>query len=122
MPAGEPVNNPYPVTSWLGAAGMPLIGILYFLIAWWLIPAMAKWISWSTTTLLAPDTRSDLSKRVTALTARRAAALDAHSAELKRIERDLHTGAPHRMLAQVLRRGRAGRACRNNQDPDTTPN
>jgi signal transduction histidine kinase len=116
MPAGEPVNNPYPVTSWLGAAGMPLIGILYFLIAWWLIPAMAKWISWSTTTLLAPDTRSDLSKRVTALTASRAAALDAHSAELKRIERDLHDGAQNRLVAVVMMLGMAERSLQINPD------
>ncbi|WP_031331344.1 sensor histidine kinase [Rhodococcus erythropolis] len=116
MPAGEPVNNPYPVTSWLGAAGMPLIGILYLLIAWWLIPAMAKWISWSTTTLLAPDTRSDLSKRVTALTASRAAALDAHSAELKRIERDLHDGAQNRLVAVVMMLGMAERSLQNNPD------
>ncbi len=96
---------------------MPLIGILYFLIAWWLIPpAMAKWISWSTTTLLAPDTRSDLSKRVTALTASRAAALDAHSAELKRIERDLHDGAQNRLVAVVMMLGMAERSLQINPD------
>ncbi|MCJ0902053.1 sensor histidine kinase [Rhodococcus sp. ARC_M6] len=116
MPDGEPVSNLYPVTSWWGAAGMPVVGLMYLLLAWWLIPAMARWLSALASTLLAPDARSDLSRRVTALTASRAAALDAHSAELKRIERDLHDGAQNRLVAVVMMLGMAERALQNNPD------
>jgi signal transduction histidine kinase len=116
MPADEPVSNPYPVTSWWGAAGMPVVGALYLLLAWWLIPAMARWLSLLASSLLAKDARADLSRRVSELTASRAAALDAHSAELKRIERDLHDGAQNRLVAVVMMLGMAERALSNNPD------
>jgi signal transduction histidine kinase len=42
--------------------------------------------------------------------------LDAHSAELKRIERDLHDGAQNRLVAVVMMLGMAERALSNNPD------
>ena len=45
-PADDPVGSPYPVTSWELAATMPLVAVGYALISWWLIPAMARLLSW----------------------------------------------------------------------------
>ncbi|MBA4023224.1 MAG: sensor histidine kinase [Gordonia sp.] len=116
MPQDEPVGNIYLVTSWPLAATMPLIAAAYAGIAWWLIPAMARAIAALATSLLAPTRETELSQRVSALTASRAAALDAHSAELRRIERDLHDGAQNRLVAVVMMLGLAERSLR--VDPD----
>ncbi|WP_410874458.1 sensor histidine kinase [Nocardia sp. A7] len=57
--------------------------------------------------LLAPDENALLADRVAELTATRAAALDAHGAELRRIERDLHDGAQARIAAVIMQLGLA---------------
>jgi signal transduction histidine kinase len=65
--------------------------------------------------LLKPPRRALLAKRVAELTATRADAIAAHSAELRRIERDLHDGAQARLVALSMRIGLAKRAYQ--QDP-----
>ncbi|GAB3686401.1 sensor histidine kinase [Angustibacter aerolatus] len=60
--------------------------------------------------LLLGGDRDALSRRVAELTATRAAALDAHAAELRRIERALHDGAQNRLVAANLLVGSAARA------------
>ncbi|WP_055482464.1 sensor histidine kinase [Sphaerimonospora mesophila] len=50
-----------------------------------------------------------LAERVAQLTETRAAALDAHGAELRRIERDLHDGAQARLVSIAMRLGIAER-------------
>jgi signal transduction histidine kinase len=60
--------------------------------------------------LLRPPRRALLAKRVAELTATRAGAIAAHSAELRRIERDLHDGAQARLVAVSMRIGLAKRA------------
>jgi len=60
--------------------------------------------------LLSPPPGFDLSLRVAELTATRAAALDAHAAELRRIERSLHDGAQNRLVAVTVLLGAARRA------------
>ena len=112
MPADEPVGNIYLVTSWPLAATMPFIALAYAVIAWWLIPALARAIAGMATKLLAPRRETELTQRVTALTESRAAALDAHAAELRRIERDLHDGAQNRLVAVVMMLGLAERSLR----------
>ncbi|ETD33929.1 sensor domain-containing protein [Williamsia sp. D3] len=112
MPADEPVGNIYLVTSWPLAATMPFIALAYTVIAWWLIPALARAIAGMATKLLAPRRETELTQRVTALTESRAAALDAHAAELRRIERDLHDGAQNRLVAVVMMLGLAERSLR----------
>jgi signal transduction histidine kinase len=57
--------------------------------------------------LLGPSSTASLSARVDALTATRAAALDASAAELRRIERDLHDGAQVRLVAVRMNIGMA---------------
>jgi signal transduction histidine kinase len=59
--------------------------------------------------LLGPDPDADLSERVARLTATRAAALDAHAVELRRIERALHDGAQNRLVAVAVLIGAARR-------------
>ncbi|MCD0442534.1 sensor histidine kinase [Glycomyces sp. A-F 0318] len=59
--------------------------------------------------LLGPDREVDLSERVARLTATRAAALDAHAVELRRIERALHDGAQNRIVAVAVLIGAARR-------------
>ncbi|MBO1756649.1 sensor domain-containing protein [Allobranchiibius sp. CTAmp26] len=49
--------------------------------------------------LLAPPDQGDMSIRIAELTATRAAALDAHAVELRRIERALHDGTQNRLVA-----------------------
>lgn len=65
---------------------------------------------------LGPDPDADLSERVARLTATRAAALDAHAVELRRIERALHDGAQNRIVAVAVLVGAARREVP--RDPD----
>jgi signal transduction histidine kinase len=60
--------------------------------------------------LLVPPPGVDLSLRVAELTATRAAALDAHAVELRRIERSLHDGTQNRLVAVNVLLGAARRA------------
>lgn len=60
--------------------------------------------------LLAPAPGADLALRVAELTATRAGALDAHVAELRRIERSLHDGTQNRVVAVTVLLGAARRA------------
>jgi len=115
-PAGDPISSPYPVTSWAAAAWMPLVALGYALIAWWLVPGIAFGLRWVQVAALTPGKKARLSERVTALTASRAAALDAHSAELRRIERDLHDGAQNRLVSVVMMLGMAERSLENHTD------
>jgi signal transduction histidine kinase len=64
--------------------------------------AIANW-------LLAPDERAVLAARVDTLEATRAAAVESADARLRRLERDLHDGAQHRLsyIAMELDRARA---------------
>ncbi|MEV7662581.1 histidine kinase [Paenarthrobacter sp. NPDC089316] len=113
LPEDQPVSSIYPVTSWEGAYWMLPIGLGYAALSWWLIPAAARMIAWLQSVILAPS-KATLAERVTALTASRAAALDAHAAELKRIERDLHDGAQNRLVGVVMMLGLAERTLERN--------
>lgn len=55
--------------------------------------------------LLGPDASEDLARRVADLTESRAGAVDAASAERRRIERDLHDGAQQRLVSLALNLG-----------------
>ncbi|MGP3933133.1 sensor histidine kinase [Nonomuraea sp. KM88] len=77
-------------------------------------PAMAWLQAWPGRRLLAPDPDADLGVRVAQLTATRAAALDAHATELRRIERSLHDGTQNRLVAVNVLVGAARRAVARN--------
>ncbi|AXK32357.1 sensor histidine kinase [Streptomyces armeniacus] len=83
---------------------LPLFGSLADLEAYW------------TAALLRPSPSARLAERVEQLSMTRAGAVAAHSAELRRIERDLHDGAQARLVALTMRLGLARRAYVN--DPE----
>ena len=96
-----------------GPGGALLVGLLG---VGWLVAAVAgspilariqaapgRW-------LLSPPPGVDLSLRVAELTVTRAAALDAHALELRRIERSLHDGTQNRLVAVNVLLGAARRA------------
>ena len=90
---------------------------MWFVLTVTLMPSLARWQAAPGRRLLAPDPSVDLSRRVAQLTATRAAALDAHAAELRRIERSLHDGTQNRIVAVNVLLGAARRAVA--RDPTT---
>jgi signal transduction histidine kinase len=115
VPEDEPVISPYPVTSWTGALFMPLVALgwalLSLVVTPWLARSQARW----SRALLSPPPGARLAMRVAELTASRAAALEAHGAELRRIERDLHDGTQNKLVAVAMHLGIIERALR--RDP-----
>ncbi|WP_051177721.1 sensor histidine kinase [Nocardia concava] len=107
VPPGSPVDSfGFVVDSWPLAACSALIAIpLAALVL--RLPAVARWQALLARTLLGPASGAELAVRVAELTATRAAALDAHGAELRRIERDLHDGAQARIAAVIMQLGLA---------------
>lgn len=85
-------------------------GVVWFGIAMLVLPPLARLQARPAHRLLAPDASVDLMLRVAQLTATRAAALDAHAAELRRIERALHDGTQNRLVAVTVLLGAARRA------------
>jgi signal transduction histidine kinase len=102
---GLVVNN-ITIDSWLKALVIPpLSAVVYtaglvFLVPWLtrIYARLARWI-------LSPSVRVQLAERVEELTETRAGALDAHAAELRRIERDLHDGTQARLVTIAMRLG-----------------
>jgi signal transduction histidine kinase len=116
LPADRPVTTLYPVTSWGRALAMPLIALGYAALTLLLVPRLARWQAAWSRALLSPAAGVGLRAQVAELTASRAAALEAHGAELRRIERDLHDGTQNRLVGVVMHLGIAERALR--RDPD----
>ncbi|GGV33021.1 histidine kinase [Actinomadura cremea] len=103
--------------SWPKALTMPFVqGAVYLFLLLWLVPRAARWQAELAETLLRPTRRTSLTERVEELTETRAGALEAHGAELRRIERDLHDGTQAQLVAAALRLGLADR--RFDADPD----
>ncbi|WP_327000446.1 sensor domain-containing protein [Dactylosporangium sp. NBC_01737] len=94
----------------LDALAVALIGVGWLAVSVALIPRMARWQAAPGRRLLAPPHDVDMSLRIAELTATRAAALDAHAVELRRIERSLHDGAQNRLVAVTVLLGAAKRA------------
>ncbi|MDG4832787.1 sensor domain-containing protein [Solwaraspora sp. WMMD1047] len=99
-----------------GALGVALLGPAWLALAVGLTPTLARLQALPGRRLLAPPAGADLVLRVAQLTATRAAALDAHAAELRRIERSLHDGTQNRIVAVTVLLGAARRAVV--RDPD----
>ncbi|TQM80877.1 histidine kinase [Saccharothrix saharensis] len=98
------------VTDFTGALAVALTGVFCAAFIAGLGPALVRVQEWPGRHLLAPPAGVDLSLRVAELTATRAAALDAHAAELRRIERSLHDGTQNRLVAVAVLLGAARRA------------
>ncbi|MGJ6965991.1 sensor histidine kinase [Streptosporangium sp. G11] len=92
------------------ALGVGLLGLGWIVVTMLLAPGMARLQAWPGRRLLSADPGTDLALRVAQLTATRAAALDAHAAELRRIERSLHDGTQNRIVAVSILLGAARRA------------
>jgi signal transduction histidine kinase len=105
------------VTTWSGALVVALIGVLTAVLILLVCPGLARLQAWPGRVLLVPSSGVDLTLRVAELTATRAGALDAHAAELRRIERSLHDGAQNRLVAVTVLLGAARRALA--RDPAT---
>ncbi|MER6526218.1 sensor histidine kinase [Streptomyces sp. NPDC001508] len=77
-----------------------------------LADTQARW----TAALLKPSPSAKLGQRVAELAESRAGAMEAHSAELRRIERDLHDGVQAQLVALSMRVGLARQQVKS--DPD----
>ncbi|MFE4358805.1 sensor domain-containing protein [Kitasatospora sp. NPDC056800] len=98
------------VDSWPMAAAAALGGIGYAAVALAALPPLADLHARASGRLLVARPRVSLAHRVRELTTSRSEALDAHAAELRRIERDLHDGAQANLVAVSLRLGMIRRA------------
>ncbi|MGW3492581.1 sensor histidine kinase [Streptomyces sp. NPDC001020] len=107
------------VDSWGKAVAALFVGLVGSVIAmrvtWLLARAHGEASRW----LLTARPQVRLDQRVRELAASRAEALDAHAAELRRIERDLHDGAQAGIVAVSLRLGMIKRALA--QRPEQVP-
>jgi len=100
-----------PVNDMGDAFLVSLMGVGWMVVVMAIIPIVARVQAWPGRQLLPPDPAStDLALRVAHLTATRAAALDAHTTELRRIERSLHDGTQNRLVAVNVLLGAARRA------------
>ncbi|WP_194892194.1 sensor histidine kinase [Catenulispora pinisilvae] len=98
------------VDSWWKALAAVVVGVGYAFVAMALMRPLALLHAHASRRLLTARARTGLAERVRALTVSRAEALDAHDAELRRIERDLHDGAQADIVAVSLRLGMIRRA------------
>ncbi|MDT0269682.1 sensor domain-containing protein [Streptomyces sp. DSM 44915] len=95
--------------SWPDAVPVALLGLGWLAILLGLGPAMARHQAGPGRRLLNGGADLDLALRIAQLTATRAAALDAHAAELRRIERALHDGTQNRLVSVTVLVGAARR-------------
>ncbi|MFI9839900.1 sensor histidine kinase [Nonomuraea sp. NPDC051941] len=116
MPDGAGVDL-WVVRDLPGALAVGALSVGWIALTLALVPGMARLQAWPGRRLLAADPSTDLALRVAQLTATRAEALDAHAAELRRIERSLHDGTQNRLVAVNVMLGAARRALA--RDPAT---
>jgi signal transduction histidine kinase len=117
--SARPAQEFWTVYGWPSAFLVCLLGLATAALTIAIMPGMATLQAWTGFRLLSPAQGTDLALRVAQLTATRAAALDAHGAELRRIERSLHDGTQNRIVAVNVLLGAARRAvARNPADAD----
>lgn len=97
------------VTSWSEALLVAVSALGWGALTVLLAPTLARIQSRPGRTLLPPPPGTDLPLRIAELTATRAAALDAHATELRRIERSLHDGTQNPLVAANVLIGAARR-------------
>ncbi|MFI9296675.1 sensor histidine kinase [Streptomyces gardneri] len=120
FPASDPPRLPLlgvRIDSWaLALTISPAQFLLLAALAAIALPPLARVHARCCLTVLAPTPAEQLAARVTELTRTRTDVLQAHGAELRRIERDLHDGTQARLVAIAMRLAVAGE--RFSQDPD----
>ncbi|MFF5210418.1 sensor histidine kinase [Streptosporangium sp. NPDC000396] len=112
FPAGQPLTVlAVPVTGWVSALGLGAVQIAVTgALGWWALPKLGPMHARGCLAALEPSAEDQLAERVGELTESRAGVLDAHGAELRRIERDLHDGTQARLVAIAMRLGVAREA------------
>ncbi|MFJ9125829.1 sensor histidine kinase [Streptomyces sp. NPDC102340] len=110
FPADEPLRllGTVPVEGWGAALALGVVqGVGVGALTWWAVPRLARMNARGTVAALEPSAEARLARRVGELADSRAGVLDAHGAELRRIERDLHDGTQARLVAIAMRLGLA---------------
>lgn len=116
LPSGTLTLLAAPLTTWLQAIVLSAVCVWIFVLLFlWLAPAAALLETRVAEMLLGNWTGAG--RRIEELTASRAGALQAHEAELRRIERDLHDGTQAQLVAVAMRLGLADR--RFEKDPES---
>ncbi|MPQ99367.1 sensor histidine kinase [Modestobacter sp. I12A-02628] len=100
----------WPVRTWADTWPVALLGLAWALLTVGAAPRLARLQGSLAQRLLAPPPGTDLTLRVAQLSATRAAALDGHATELRRIERSLHDGAQNRLVGVTVLLGAARRS------------
>ncbi|MGW1994892.1 sensor histidine kinase [Embleya sp. NPDC001921] len=101
-----------PIDGWGRAVSLGLVQVVGLgMVTCFVLPPPAR----AQARLLAPSKAERLALRVAALTRTRAEVLDAHGAELRRIERDLHDGMQGRLVAVTMQLALARQAV--HEDP-----
>jgi signal transduction histidine kinase len=104
-----------PVTGWAAALVLGLLQILLLTaLAYLGFPPVARAHARICLAVLSPSAAEQLADRVAVLTRTRTDVLDAHGAELRRIERDLHDGTQARLVAIAMRLAVARQAFSDN--------
>jgi signal transduction histidine kinase len=108
LPPGETSTAlGFRIDGWAEVLGNACLGVGWGVLALAVGPGMAALQAWPARRLLAPHPDVDLTGRVAELVATRAAALRAHTVELRRIERALHDGTQNRLAGVVVLLGTA---------------
>lgn len=84
-----------------------VLGLLQLPLALWLAPRSVRLHARYLRAVLAPGEKALMAHRIEHLTATRSEAADTRSAEIRRIERDLHDGAQARLVAMGMTLGAA---------------
>ncbi|MGE4426731.1 MAG: sensor histidine kinase [Solirubrobacteraceae bacterium] len=102
-PDGSVLHDSHP----LGAAGFLVAGLIATVLSGALTRALATATASATARMLEPDERAVLAARVSHLEESRAGAVESADDRLRRLERDLHDGAQHRLAYIALELARA---------------
>ncbi|MES9509454.1 sensor histidine kinase [Streptomyces sp. NPDC000609] len=117
LPGGTLTLLAAPLTTWMQAIVLSAVcAWLFAALFLWLAPATVRLETWIAEIML--GTWTGAGRRIEELTASRAGALQAHEAELRRIERDLHDGTQAQLVAVAMRLALADR--RFDKDPQSS--
>lgn len=106
-----PMQYGFPVDDWGLALGVSAVQLVVFAaVTLWVLPPLAGLHARMCVRLLSPSERELLATRVDELQRTRSGVVDAHGAELRRIERDLHDGTQARLVAIAMQLGVAKEA------------
>jgi signal transduction histidine kinase len=100
-------GSAWKVDSWSHALAVGGGGLVALVLAPWLCAGLARSQAWLARACLTPSERAELRARVGELAETRAAAAEAQTQDLQRIERDLHDGAQAQLVALAIDLGLA---------------